>query len=176
MMFKIGDTVYMAKYDRIEKHIECPDCFGQRYLTVTLGNSEQVQIPCQGCNHGGWEGVPMGYITTYEYGIEVKKHTVTGMEIRQGMPIEYKLDWHNGVCWIGKEREVFATKEEAIAYGESQKAKHEAEAKKQALTKTHDHRSWAWHVTYHRRELKNHLKQAEYHQSMLDVAKAKEKK
>ena len=71
---------------------------------------------------------------------------------------------------------VFATQEEADAEATKVLAAHEAEeAHRFAHVKDHKNRSWAFNVSYHRREAKESKRRMEYHESKLAVAKAKAK-
>lgn len=175
-VFKIGDTVFQASYGRREHWIICPDCSGSRTLRVILGDDTEVNIECVGCKLG-YEA-PTGRIRQYEYSVETKERTVTGV-CMHGEKVSYEMNNFGVGCsyYTGDAHEVFATHDEAQAYGEQRRLEHEAEENKRWLAKTKDHRSWGWNTSYHRREAERARKDMEYHQAKAQVcaAKAKEK-
>lgn len=173
-MFKIGDQVFQASYGRTERWIICPDCLGSKTVRVILGDDTEVKIECGGCTPGGYEP-PWGRIRQYDYAVEVKERTVTGI-CMHGSEVKYEMNNFGGSYYTGDEKDVFATADEARADGERRRVEHEAEENRRWLAKTKDHKSWAWNATYHRRCAKEHERQLEYHRSkaLVCAAKAKE--
>lgn len=172
-MFKIGDRVFKANYGRHEKWITCPDCLGSKRVRVVLGDETEVSIECGGCYPGGYDP-SLGIIRQYDYSTEVKRYEVTGI-CMHGTEVEYQLDNFGGSYHTAKDSEVFGTHEEAHAYGELQRVKHEAEENMRWLAKTKDHKSWAWNATYHRRCAKKAEEEADYHRRKAQVCAAKAK-
>ena len=174
-MFNIGTKVFQSDYARREHWITCPDCLGSKRIKVTLGDGTELLIECGGCNPGGYEP-PQGVIRQYEYSVETKERTVTGV-CMHGSEVSYELDHFPGQCsyYTAKDGEVFATKEEALAHGEQMKSEHEAAENKRWLAKTKDHKSWAWNATYHRQCIKRAEKDLEYHRGKVQVCVAKVK-
>lgn len=173
--FAIGDKAFTATYSRHEKAIVCPDCLGSRHVVVVLGDGTQVTIECGGCDPGGYQP-STGFIKQYEFAVILLQGTITG--IRQVVPnrsIEYELSTEDGCTRHMTEDEVFVTKEEAQAFGESQRVAEEAEENKRFLAKTKDHRSWAWHATYHRNYIKDLERQLAWHNSKILVCKKQTK-
>ena len=170
--FGIGDKVWMSNYQRNRHKIECPDCSGTRTIGVVLANGEQYSIPCQGCASG--YDPPTGYIDEYVFETQARSYTVTGVRTSSHAPVEYELDRVDGGCYIGRPDTVFATEAEAWAQGEVLKQEEEDEENKRLHSKLKDHRSWAWHVTYYRRELKRAKRDVERYEKGLGIAKEKE--
>lgn len=173
--FKLGDTVFMARYERAEKTIICPDCLGSARVKVTLGTGEEIMIECGGCDPGGYQG-STGRIKQYDYTSWIASHTVTGINLKRD-DVEYQLDRFGDCCSYatGTERgnyPVFATEEEAKARGEEMRIKHEAEENKLLLAKTKNHRTWAWNASYHRKEIKRAERELEYHRSKVEICKS----
>lgn len=168
-MFNIDDTVWLASFDRVEKRVPCPDCGGTKTLHVTLFDGSEFDIQCQGCA-GGYEP-PKGYVTLFEWEASAERHTVTGVAIRRDAPPHYTFE-HGRVDYDGR---TFATEAEAIAKAEELREAFETEENRRLLAKTKDHRTWAWHVHYHRSCAKRHRDQAEYHERMCAHSKAKSK-
>jgi len=173
-MFNLGDLVFRATYGRHEKWVTCPDCLGTRHVKVILGDGTEVTIECGGCYPGGFEA-SKGVILQYEYRVEVRTHTVTGVTVRSG-GAEYELDKFGGCSfYVATDKDVFATEAEALAYGESMRAEHEEAENKRLMSKTKDHKSWAWNATYHRREIARHEREIAYHKQKAHICASKAK-
>jgi hypothetical protein len=169
MKYKIGDKVWYARRKSEQKTIECPDCFGQRFLTVIKGDLSQVTIDCAGCA-SGYEP-PKGYITYHESVVGVSEVTIDRKE-ETSKGVTYGF---NG-CYNAEETEMFDTKEGAEARALELSVKYNQEKLDEINRKAKHDRTWSWHVTYHRREIKRLREQLVYHSSKLDVAKARAKK
>ncbi len=172
--FKLGDTVFMASYDRVGKSITCPDCLGSARVKVTLGTGEEILIECGGCDLAGYRGAT-GRIKQYDFAVRIGSYTVTGINL-QGADAEYQLDNFGGSSYTivtekGRYR-VFATKEEAQAHGEGLRLEHETEENKRLLAKTKDHHTWAWNATYHRNQIKRLETDIAYHRSKVEICKS----
>jgi hypothetical protein len=172
-MFKIGDKVFKGFYGRKERWVKCPDCFGSKRVKVVLGDDTEVSIECGGCYPGGFDP-SLGIIRQYDYVTEAREHTVTGVNLRADV-VSYELDNFGGSYYTATDQEVFATKDEAQAAAEEQRAHHEAEENRRLMAKTKDHKSWAWNATYHRRCAANAAKELAYHQEKARVCAAKSK-
>lgn len=173
-MFKLGDKVFKASYERREKWVVCPDCLGSKHLKVTLGDGSEVTIECGGCDPGGFEA-STGRIRQYDYVTEIKEYTVTGVNLR-AEEVGYELNnFGHGSYYTGTNKDVLGTKEEALAEGERQRLEHEAAENKRWMAKTKDHKSWAWNASYHRRCAKKAEQELEYHRGKAQVCAAKAK-
>lgn len=169
--FSVGDVVYYADAGIEKKWITCPDCMGKKYLTVILGDGTTVTIDCVTCS-AGWEP-PTGIVYTYEYSGGVKRSIVGGMEIK-GDKIEYLLDVCgdiNGCCSYRREKEVFASPDEAKEKVAELVARHEKEERERLARKEKPARKWAWNATYHRNQIKQLTKEIEYHTAKMNAAK-----
>lgn len=165
--FNIGDKVWYASFGRVEKHIVCTDCQGQKYLTVIMGDKSEVTIECAGCQSG--YDPPKGYNIIFDYVMESKRTTIEKIAINKDS-IEY---YTSAGC--GADR-VFATKKEADKKAEELGKKYYIEQKHRLENlKENNKRTWSWNTTYHRRQIKEAQKNLEYHTAKLNVAKIKAK-
>jgi len=172
--FKIGDRAFKANYGRHEKMVTCPDCLGSTKVRVILGDGTELAIDCGGCDPGGYRG-STGAVKQYDYSTEARPYTVTSVKVSMD-GVEYELNhFGGGVYWTAKDGELFATVEEAMADGERQRAEREADENKRLMAKTKDAKSWAWNATYHRKCIKDHEKQIEYHKTKVQICAAKAK-
>lgn len=165
--FNLGDRVFIVRQGQTNKYATCPDCQGNRYLTVIMGDDSRVTIPCTGCQYG-YEN-PRGVVRYYEYASEIEVGTIGAVKIVDDT-FEYEVPASGGAYWCKQESEVFATREEAEAYGKVLIAEHNKEALENIKKKHKDHRSWAWNATYHRKCIREAEKQIEYHSARLDWA------
>jgi hypothetical protein len=173
-MFNIGDTVFKVRYEKREQWVTCPDCLGSKHVKMILGDGTEVVIECGGCDPGGYRP-SVGAIKQYEYETVVNEHQVTGVNVRAN-EIGYELDnFGTGGYWTGTDKDTFGTRGEAQADGERQRLEHQAEENRRWMAKTKDHKSWAWNATYHRRCIKDHERQLEYHRGKVQVCAAKAK-
>ena len=164
MTLAIGQQVFAAVENSYrETFVTCTDCLGQRALTGILGDGSQVSIACQGCNHGDLGST--GQMRVHAYEAHVQSGVITGIEVA-GESLRYSMDgWRTD--------DVFATAEEAQARGDEMRAAHEAGEAAKPAQKVKPARNWAWHVTYHRGEIKQLERSIEYHKAALAVAKQK---
>lgn len=170
--FKIGDDVYYASFESYcQSKITCQDCFGNKYLTVILGDDSKVTVECTGCRYGYDE--PQGYHVIYEAKSCSELVTIERMEIQKDS-VEYGFK----NCYRAKEDRLFKTKEEADLVANILIEKNREEQLQRVKHKEKNTRSWAWNATYHRGRIRQANKDLEYHTAKLDVAKikAKEKK
>lgn len=168
-MYSIGDTVWLARFGRVQNWITCPDCFDTLKVGIELANGEKFSVPCQGCTSG--YDAPKGQVLRYTFEAEAKRYTVTGVRTSQGQETEYKLDSSR----IGYDSTVFATEALALAQSEKLREEHEAEENKRLMRKEKDHRSWVWHVSYYRSALKRAERDAERFREKLGIAREKAK-
>ncbi len=164
MKFNIGDTIWIATAgNHNQVWVTCPDCLGQKFLTVITGDGTQHTIDCECCRAGC---DCRGQIMEYKFVASVREAVVENIEVRDGQTRYNHQD----------EADVFSAEGEARARAESFRAQHEAdELRRMTHCKEHPRKSWAWNVTYHRRELKRALHNVEYHTSKLNVAKTNAK-
>jgi len=163
--FKIGDFVWVASFDKKELQTTCPDCLGKRELIVILGDDSTVIIPCAGCSSGYRE--PTGKISYWDWIPTAELQKITGMELSEDT-VEYRSDYH---CLYADK--VFATQEEALVAAAKLAEEQNQREQERLFQKEKNNRTWAWHVTYHRRQIKALEKGLEYHRSKLEYAKTK---
>lgn len=172
MIFNIGDTVFVARANPVEKQVVCPHCFGKKFLTVILGDGSQVKIDCTGCARG-YE-TPTGSVSYHEFTPYVEQHTITGMDSSQSNGQIEVMYWSG--CGGFEGRRCFATEAEALARAQELLSEHQKEEERRLnQAKTNQDRSWAWNATYHRNELKRAQESVRYHTAKLDVCKSKAK-
>ena len=145
--FNIGDVVYHATAGQEHIWITCPECLGSGRLRVTLGDDSEVSIACVCCERG-YEGSP-GRIQTYRFEGNATERTITGMEVRQGQPTRYSFG-----CWSTEETNLFATRREAGDRALVLVQEHEAEETKRLKYTEKDYKTWAWHVSYWRSQIR----------------------
>jgi len=167
MKYKIGDLIWYAHMKYVSKTVTCPDCFGQKALTVIKGDGSQVSIDC-GCRHG-CEG-PRGYYEYTAYVPDVRQVAIQRIEI-EGENISYGHSQN----YSAQESDMFDNKEDAEKRAVELVAQHEVEELAKIYRKDKHNHTWAWHVRYHRECLKRAMKDIEYHSAKLNVAKVKAK-
>jgi hypothetical protein len=148
-MFNIGDTVWMAQTRSVEKYVTCNDCFGKRFLTVILGDGEEVTVPCEGCTNG-YNG-PRGVNIYFEQEPKVLSGKIKGIEVStEG--VEYKIAEGDSEysSWCLKEENTFASQAEAEIRAVALAEQISREARDRVKNKERNYKSWAWHVTYYR--------------------------
>lgn len=178
-VFQLGQTVFtVSEYEKRIPEI-CPDCLGTRVITVILATDEQHIIDCDLCKQG-WEG-STGRWEERVSAFRVEEQIVTGVELLHRYD-EYadKLIEAQYICNHSRfyDYDVFATREEASLRGEEMIQKYNERATKSISTKYDHKRNWAWHVRYHRENIRRAEKDIVYNKSKLAVAlvKAKEDK
>ena len=171
-MFKINDEVFWARYERKQRYIKCPECFGKRFLTVIMGDESRVTIDCVGCTQQPYEG-PSGSIVTYDFEALVIKTKIEGMEIRPDKT-EYRsyCDSGHSSYYTLKDEDIFYTEVEAIARAKVLKDEADKEEAKRLLQKHDRNRTWAWNAHYHRDCIRQANKDLIYHTAKLEVAKS----
>lgn len=168
MKYKIGDTVWYAQVKSFEGIEPCPDCFGQKALTVIKGDGSKVSIECVGCA-SGFES-PKGYVTYYGWKSDVRQVLIQRVEItNEG------VEYGHSQCYRVKEEELFDTKEEAEIRAKEKWESHNAEEIARIYQKEKHNRTWAWNAHHHRDCIKRAEKDLAYHTAKLNVAKVKAK-
>lgn len=171
--YNIGDIVWWATGGIREVTHSCPVCYGNRYVTVVLGNDEQVQTPCDYCGKG-YEGAK-GYVIEREWTAEVKQIVLDGKEVTEnadGRKVEYRYGHHilhDGIIWDTHEEAQQARLKIAEQH-------HLDEMERLQRGKENNVKSYSWHVGYHQRQLKEAERQAEYHKTKITFMKEKAKK
>lgn len=166
--FSIGETVWRASWQSVEKRVTCPDCGGTRVVTIELFDGTRHMIACEGCQ-SGWMGA-LGYLTLHDREALVTEGVVTGVQIKRD-GVEYNVD----PGYICDAENAFATREEALARAAVLAAEAKAEEEKRVLGKEKPLKTWAWHVTYYRRQIRDAQDRINYATKQLNMASAKAK-
>jgi hypothetical protein len=159
--FNIGDTIWTPLPAQRQIDVLCPVCFGQRKVTVILGDDTHIETPCEFCCLGSDD--PQGTVTEWTSSAGAMARIVT--EVRETVTrtthtVEYVCD-----TWVVTAERAFTTQEEAIAVAIAEsEAQALDEAERSATRKKHSHKSYAWHVGYHKREAKRAREQAAFHE------------
>ena len=168
--FAIGNRVYKSCFETMKQvWIECPDCCGSGRLKVVLGTGEEVQIACECCARG-YEGSP-GKILIYKASAKAELVTITGLDIRDGEANKYYHSPH----FVSGDDNLFFSEADAMAQANEKAEAHRINQERQIERKVRADKKWAWHVTYHRRQIKEMEKRIEYHRGALAVADKKVK-
>ncbi len=168
--FNIGDEVYVAgtKTETDVTQVICPDCRGAKKLKVTLGDNTEVFIDCSFCEQG-WMG-SQGFNRLSRIEPEVKAVRIDRITIEQDNPVAQKVTyWAHHFGWDGDR--VFKDPDTALLVAKSLAYNARAEAEKRLEQKDKPARTWAWHVNYHRREIREAEKKIEYHSKKLGIAR-----
>jgi len=166
--YNIGDKVWYAKTETKEKTVTCPDCFGQKALTVIKGDGSQVSIECEGCRRG-YEG-SQGYVTFYEWCASACLVVIERVE-ETAIKTEYGF-WN---CYSGESDRFFDTKEEAEKKSLELSEEHNQYELDKINQKEKHNRTWSWNAHYHRDCIKRAERDLAYHTAKLSVAKIKAK-
>lgn len=111
--YKIGDSLYVASPERQNHYIACPDCGGTKFIRCLLLDGTEVTVDCEGCSSGC--NPPSGQVVAHDWVSKIKLMSITGIEVNQGKPVEYKVSMCSGSYRILREENLFRTEEEALA-------------------------------------------------------------
>jgi hypothetical protein len=169
MSYKLNDTPWHASFESTKKTMTCPECQGQKYLTVILGDGSRVTIDCAGCASG--YDLPTGYVSYWEHSPIAKQVRICKVEITSE-EIEYGYDGTASSHSRGKDTEFFDTKAEAEARAQEMAEEWNKEQEEKLLSKKEfNHRTWAWHVHYYRNKIRRAKEEIERAERQLDAAK-----
>lgn len=161
-LFSVGEPVWWAHCGQREVVHPCPVCFGKLRVTVILGNDEAISTPCDYCGKG-YDG-PQGIEREYEWVASPELVTVCGVSTEQDG--SKTVARYKSAGYILDQEDVFSTREEAVARCVERAAEHKAdEDKRRTHMKEHSHKSFSWHVGYHRRQIKEAKRQLEWHEA-----------
>jgi hypothetical protein len=174
--YKIGDTAWLARCDYMPISRVCDTCYGKRKVTLILGNGDTVELPCNACDVGC--SGPTGIIQGYNYVVAPRLVHITGIAIDtdcQGEKVEYREG--SGCSYFTyQEDQLFDTEEEAAEKGQQLKKELEKDQNTRSEHIKKDKRkSLSWNAAYHLRTAKKMREDAEYHDKMAIVCKARSK-
>ena len=170
MQQNVGDRVWYASHTNTEIEKPCIVCYGEKQVTVILGNRDKVVIDCDFCGHG--LDKPTGIMKTYEWVSKAELITITKVEV------EIKLTGEERQYFSGNWRldidNMFDTEAKALVRsGELAEAHHVEEETQAYRLKAHKMESYAWNVGYHLRQAKQNRDRAEYHEQKAVSCKAR---
>ena len=166
--YNIGDKLWYASNKRKSKTTVCPECLGDKYITVILGDKTELKIDCTTCQSG--YDPPKGYIIEYDMMPDVLPIIIKGIEIeRDG--IRYTTE----SCYIINENCLYKNRMDAEKRSIELIKEYNAKGKGKINLKEKNSRSWAWHVTYHRQGIKRAEHDLTYHKAKLEISKNKSK-
>lgn len=173
-MYNIGDTPWYAGQDYVERKVVCPDCLDQKYLTVILGDGSQVTIPCTTCSIG--YDPPRGFIIYHEASTAVRQVKICHIELSDD-EVKYGHSGSSAYCYrTAAPDELFDTREEAMVKAEEIAERLNKEEDEKIRRKKDSNRSWAWHVTYYRNQIRDYKKTIAFAQQQLNAAEERAKK
>jgi len=168
--FKVGDTIYVSHFRQRDVEIDCPVCFRKKIVTLTLGNGDFVELPCEYCK-SGYEG-PRGYVKENRVNANVESLVITEIQISltdKGKEVDYCCG-----CHLYHQNDVFNNKKDALKESERKAIEHNLEQETKAeLAKSKPDKSYSWNAGYHMREVKKAQKQVEYHTKMAKICRSK---
>lgn len=166
--YKIGDTLFVATVDRRPNMITCPDCGGTLIIHAILFDGTEHVIECSSCSHG-YEG-PNGLVQDWTITPRVNTVHVTGMEIEEGLPVEYKINLGPGLYRTFKEEDLFEDRIHAEDKALILTRQQQAEEERRVASKEQPHKTWARNIAYHRQRIRLAKKELEYHTAKLNAA------
>jgi hypothetical protein len=169
--WKVGDEAWLPKRVPRDVRLPCPVCFGQKVVTVILGNGEAVQTPCDCCG-AGFEG-PRGYVVDWTHDPAVERVRIIGVRCEEGedtQETEYRIR-DNG---IARDADLFADEADALAAAKVRVAEQaDWDDKRLRSKKDQTLKKASWLVGYHRRGAKECRRKAEYHDQRAALARAR---
>jgi hypothetical protein len=172
--YNVGDKVWWAKCGTEEVKNLCPVCYGKLEVILTLGNNEEVVIPCDYCGHG--IDKPKGYVIEYEYIAEPTQVSITSVRSETGCQGE-KREYNYGYYHLDN-KDIFDTLEEASERcAEIVAQKTEDELKARHVKKV-QYKSYSWNAGYHLRQIRDAERSISYHNQMVKICheRAREQK
>lgn len=156
--YNINDKVWIAQSGQKQVRHDCPVCYGQLFVTLVLGNGDEIKTPCDYCGKG-YEG-PKGYVLEYEWVAEPRQVVITGKTKRENDgKTEYDFQSYDAYF-----HEAYDTKEEAEAKTLQNIKDHEEDLRKNIeWRKSHNHKSYSWHVGYALKEVKEAKRKLDWH-------------
>lgn len=171
--FAIGETVWHAGNRYIEEYPVCPDCAGQKYVTLKLGNGDEHTLDCRCCGIG--YDPPTGRMKVNRFIYEPEEITlarVTHFD-KDGVgytnaPVEASSysTYHSS--------SLFRDKLQCEAVCEKMRAEKAAQEEENALARAKSRgRDMAYSVSYWRSRAAQHKKDWEDAERRLNAAKAR---
>ena len=160
--FSIGDKVWVVVEDNLSQGITCRDCFGKGALTVILGDDSWVSLACEACRG-------RGEVSVRVYQVAVREREIDGVRRSFG-EVRYEA-----LGSIVDRDKIFTERAAAEAHAESLRLAHEKESTEKHTNKREPNRTWAWHVSYYRKQIRRAETDIIYAKQALAVAEKKAK-
>jgi len=170
--FDVEDEAWWAKTGVSAVTKTCPVCYGEREVTLILGNGDRVRLPCSYCGTGF--DAPRGFVTEHDYVAEPQMVIITGVtSYDNGEAVEYE---YRVGAYVPKGDDLFDNRDDALSRcQEIAERRKRDEEKKVEYIKYDKKKSFAWNAGYHMRCVKKAHKDIEYHERMAVICKAKDK-
>ena len=160
--FEIGQTFWRPLTNAEQVQIPCPVCAGHCRVKITLGSGEELWMPCDACGFG-YEG-PRGFIQEYTHEPQVERFVIASIQSFTA-PDEWYLRSETGVTTYWKN--LYPTEAEALVVAQQSQIdqiEHNLQARRRKKTDTSKH---AWHVRYHREQIKKLERDLAYHRAQI---------
>jgi len=164
--YAVGDSVWWAHVKWDDTREPCPTCFGDKCVTLILGNGEQVSIECTTCEDG-WHDA-CGWVTKPGREAVVERVTLMSVQVYGGDVIYITL----GTLSVGAE-ELFADEDAARTYAARLAEKQQRdEEERMAQVIASKRKKASWTAGYCRSQITRLEKELAVARGRLAVAKA----
>lgn len=170
--FEIDKVYWLPKLSSSQQMVPCNVCYGNKVITVILGNGEEVEIPCEGCSVGA--DPAHGYHMEYVYTPSVNKFKL--VEIQSYTKYQGKDEWtvKSETGEITKWEQLEDTKEKALEVSEATMKKLQEDNFNSCGTRrNYSIQKASWHIHYHRTQVKEHERKLEYHRGKVKTLAVK---
>lgn len=163
--FAIGQEVWQAKSSFEPEYITCPDCLGEKTLTVIQGNGQKFTVECGACKQGFNPSI--GKIQTRQYKIYPYAFTCQSLELH-GNTFYYYDGPNNG----SPSDRLFASRDECQKKCDELNDEHAKEEERRSIANLESkRRDLAWSVYYWNKVVKELEKDLERARNRLNVCK-----
>lgn len=174
--FALNEPCWRVGPQGHEIQVECPECFGHRYVHLVRGDGTIVELECNRCQSG--YDPPKGYVKRTVYGSEPVEWTPRHVRMEHGGEFIYD-DWAEGASggYIVHAEDMAHTEEECLARCAERNAAFKAEDERRfgAMGKS-KHRSLTHAMHYHRGCIKRAQQEQAYHESKYQEFEARKQK
>ncbi len=171
--FELGSDVWYITLQVTKYSETCPDCMGQKYLTVILGDGSKITIDCGRCSRHPALLTPTGQVDRHKRSLETRSSKVIKIELtggREKSSILYATGDKDSL--LMKEEDLFLTQEEASAKMKEISKIPLSENMEQIRYEVREaQRDISWRVNYLREEIERTQKNLVYFTRKLDIAR-----
>lgn len=168
--FAVGSQVWWVGPQYREERITCPECSGERTITLTLGNGSPHVLDCAWCSRGC--NPPSGTIARTVCGYEPIE-VILKRVMFSGEEPYYVVDAGRGST--AQPEDLFVSYAECVAACETKRAKFQDDHDKRELAQLlSKRRDLAWSVSYWRNERKKRLDELARIEATLDASKRRQ--